>query len=58
MLRTLGALSIVSAATLPLVGFERFKRIIAWWTSQSPFVMRLWSLVAVTIGGLVLWSLA
>lgn len=57
LLRGLGALAIVSAAALPLVGYERFQRVIEWWTGHSPFVMRLWSLVAVALGGVVLWSL-
>jgi hypothetical protein len=58
LLRALGAAAIVSAAILPLVGYVRFERVIKWWTSQPPFVMRLWSLLALAIGGLVLWSLA
>lgn len=58
VLRTLGALAVVSAATLPLVGYERFKRVITWWTNQPHFVMRLWSLLAVAIGGVVLWALS
>lgn len=57
LLRVFGALAIVSAATLPLVGYKRFKRIIIWWTNQSHFIMRLWSLLALAIGGVVLWSL-
>jgi hypothetical protein len=57
VLRVLGALMIVSAATLPLIGFARFQRVITWWTEQPPFAMRLWSLIAVAIGGVVLWSL-
>jgi hypothetical protein len=32
--------------------------VIDWWTGHSPFVMRLWSLLAAAIGGLVLWSLS
>jgi hypothetical protein len=57
VLRALGALAIVSAATLPLIGYTRFERVITWWTNQSHFVMRLWSLLATAIGGVVLWSL-
>ena len=57
-LRALGAIAIVSAAALPLVGFARFERMIAWWTKRPPFAMRLWSLLAVAIGGVVLWSLS
>ncbi len=57
LLQTLGVIAILSAAGLPIVGYERFERVLSWWTGHSPFVMRLWSLVAVAIGGLVLWSL-
>ena len=57
LLRVLGAVAIVSAATLPLIGYDRFERFIQWWTKQSNFAMRLWSLVALGLGGVVLWSL-
>ena len=57
LLRGLGALAIVMAAALPVIGYARFARVIGWWTSRSHFVMRLWSLIAVAIGGVVLWSL-
>lgn len=57
LLRALGALAIVMAATLPVIGYARFKRVIEWWTNRSHFVMRMWSLLAVLIGGVVLWSL-
>ena len=57
LLQALGAIAILSAASLPIIGYERFERVLTWWTGHSPFVMRLWSLVAVAIGGLVLWSL-
>ncbi len=57
LLQALGAIAILSAAGLPIIGYERFERVLSWWTGHSPFVMRLWSLVAVAIGGLVLWSL-
>ena len=57
LLRVLGALAIVSAAGLPLVGYDRFVRVLEWWTGHPPFLMRLWSLLATAIGGLVLWSL-
>ena len=57
LLRALGAVAIVSAASLPLVGYARFQKVLDWWTGRSKVAMRLWSLVAVAIGGVVLWSL-
>lgn len=52
-LGVLGAVVVLSAASLPLVGYDRFERVLRWWTARSPFVMRLWSLLATAIGG---WS--
>lgn len=57
LLRALGALAILLGLGLPIIGYERFERVIEWWTGHSAFVMRLWSLLATAIGGLVLWSL-
>lgn len=57
LLQALGAIAILSAASLPVVGYARFQRVLEWWTSRSPFVMRLWSLLATALGALVLWSL-
>ena len=53
------ALLVVSVAfdLLASIAEERDLRVVAWWTSRSPFVMRLWSLLAMAIGGVVLWSL-
>jgi len=58
LLRALGGLAILSAVLLPLIGFERFERVLAWWTALPPYAMRLWSFVAVAVGGVVIWSLA
>lgn len=57
LLQVLGAIAILSAASLPIVGYARFQRVLEWWTGRSPFVMRLWSLLATALGALVLWSL-
>lgn len=58
LLRALGALAIVLALVLPLIGYARFERVLEWWMGHSAFVMRLWSLLAMAIGGVVLWSLS
>ena len=57
LLQVLGAIAILSAASLPIVGYARFQRVLDWWTSRSPFIMRLWSLLATALGALVLWTL-
>ena len=57
LLQALGGLAILLGLGLPIIGYERFQRVLDWWIGHSPFVMRLWSLLATAIGGLVLWSL-
>ncbi|MFY9398786.1 MAG: hypothetical protein WAR22_10525 [Desulfomonilia bacterium] len=57
-LRVLGGLSIVSGAITPLVGAERFRKLLAWWTSRGISFVRLWSIVALAAGVLLAWSTA
>lgn len=57
LLQVLGVLALVAALVLPLLGVERFKRLIDWWTALSPNAMRLNSLFAVAVGATILWAL-
>lgn len=57
LLQALGVIAIVAAAVIPLMGVDRFKAMISWWAALSPAVQRLWSLVAVAFGALILWAL-
>jgi len=55
-LKVLSVVSLASSAALPLMGVSRFKSILAWWSSQSPVFMRVWSALAVLMGVLLIWS--
>ena len=57
LLEVLGVIAIVAAVLIPLMGAERFKALIAWWGKLSPSAQRLWSLVAVAFGAVILWAL-
>jgi hypothetical protein len=57
LLQVLGVLAIVAAVVLPLMGPARFKAMIAWWVDLSPAAQRVWSLVAVAFGAVILWAL-
>lgn len=57
LLQVLAVLAIVAAVALPLMGLERFKALLLWWTKLSPAKQRLNSLVAVAFGAAILWAL-
>ena len=57
LLQVLGVLAIVAAVALPLMGLERFKALLLWWTKLSPAKQRLNSLFAVAFGAAILWAL-
>ncbi len=57
--RTLGALgllSLVSAALIPLLGFDRMRRFIDWWLARPPGGVRIWSCVACAFGGFLVYA--
>jgi hypothetical protein len=55
-LQILGVVSLVSGATLPLLGVSGFGAIVGWWARQSAAFRRAWAGVACAVGGFVLWS--
>jgi multisubunit Na+/H+ antiporter MnhG subunit len=57
LLQALGAIAILAAVVIPLLGAERFKALVDWWGKLSPGAQRLWSLVAVGFGAVILWAL-
>lgn len=57
LLQIMGALAILAAAIIPMMGVERFKGMLDWWKALSTTSMRLWCLLAVGFGVIVLWAL-
>lgn len=57
LLQVLGFAALVAAVVLPLMGVDRFKRLIDWWTALAPNAMRFNSLFAVAVGAAILWAL-
>jgi len=56
VLRVLGAISLVAAATSPLVGFVRLRRFVQWWSDRSTGLVRIWSLVTVGFGMFLVYA--
>jgi len=52
-----GALALVAGLATPLLGLERISKMVEWWTAQSGAVLRTWSVVALGLGGALVWAL-
>jgi hypothetical protein len=58
VLRIIGILSVVAAIVLPLLGIERLRTLLDWWTRQSIALLRTWSAAAALAGTFLLWAVA
>lgn len=54
--RLFGGICIIGGVALPLVGPQRTRSVIDWWSSRSTIFLRAWSLVALTIGALLIYA--
>jgi hypothetical protein len=55
-LRLLGVLAIVAGMTTPILGVDRAKAILDWWSAQGPVVIRLHPGFAVIMGAFLLYA--
>ena len=56
-LQILGVVTILAGVSLPVVGVDRFKRLIEWGMERPPIVVRVWCLFGIALGGAILWAL-
>jgi hypothetical protein len=57
-LGALGVLVVVEAVFMPLLGHGRAFAIEHWWVSQTSSFLRLWALLELAVGILVVWAVA
>jgi hypothetical protein len=57
LLQALGVLAVVAAAVLLLTGPGRYRALIDSWANLSSAGRRIWCLVAVALGAVILWAL-
>lgn len=50
----LGAVSLLAAAAIPLIGFERLQRFVEWWLERPPAFIRAWAVVACLFGAFLI----
>ncbi len=49
-LRIVGVVVVAAGVATPLVGVDRARAIVDWWTGQGTALMRLWAVVAIALG--------
>lgn len=57
-LGALGVLATIEAVLMPMLGHGRAHAIAHWWTHQSPSFLRLWGLLELAIGVLIVCAVA
>ena len=50
LIAIVGAIAIIRGVTLPLIGVERVRRLLDWWSAQGSLFLRGWPLLAAAIG--------
>ena len=52
LIAMVGVIVIIKGVTLPLIGVERVRKLLDWWSAQGSAVLRGWALLA---GAIALW---
>jgi hypothetical protein len=57
-LRILGVVVIVAGVLTPLLGVDRARAIVDWWAAQGTGLMRVWAVVAASLGVFLVYATA
>lgn len=57
-LGALGVIALIEAVFVPLLGHGRIHAVAHWWEHQSPSFLRLWGLLELAIGVLIICAVA
>ena len=52
----LGLLVILRGVALPMIGFDRSRKLADWWMLKPDRTIRGWSLLVILLGALLLWA--
>ena len=55
--RVIGVISIVAGVMTPLLRAEQHRKILAWWVDRGPFVLGVWSALALVLGLVLAYTL-
>lgn len=51
-----GVLILLSGFAIPILGFGRIEQLAKFWLGQPDWVVRSWSVMALALGGLLVWA--
>ena len=54
--KILGGIAIVAGVGLPFIGMARIKTLVDWMETLPAFAMRLWAVVGIALGGVLLFG--
>ena len=57
LLRVLGVVVIIAGLMMPIIGLERFRRLVDWWADQGPALVRAQGAFALVLGLLLAYAL-
>ena len=52
----LGALSLIGAVAIAVLGFDRMRSFIAWWVARPPAFVQAWSFAACAFGAFLIYA--
>jgi hypothetical protein len=55
-IQVMGWLTLAAGVMLPIVGVERFGRLIDWWMARPQGFVRAWCVVALALGGAIAFA--
>ena len=50
LIAIVGVIAVIKGVTLPLIGVERVRKLLDWWSAQGSLFLRGWALLAGAIG--------
>jgi hypothetical protein len=56
VLRVLGVIVIIAGLATPLFGVKRARMVVAWSVAQGSGFIRLWALIALVLGGYIVYA--
>jgi hypothetical protein len=51
-----GILLVLSGVLIPILGFERVRRLAGFWMKQPSSIIRIWALATMVLGGALAWA--
>ncbi len=56
-LRVLGIVALIAGLITFFLGVDRARAILDWWLTQGPTFMRLWAVLPLVFGAIIVWAM-